>query len=353
MMHATVHDAALYAVKQDRTRARPENARVRYLDGWRGLALIGVLIDHYIGKHGVNTGRLGVEMFFILSGRLMAEILFVRDTTLRNFIARRVSRIYPALFVFVIGMALVTWATGWNVPSFGQFLSAITFTANYARLWIGEDRVMDHIWSLCVEEHSYILLGVVALAWRRWRFPLVPALIALALAFMLNGAIETALGLPYETVYWRSDTRAASILAGGIAFLLLRREAPPLLAGSWMPLILGVAGVVLSFKAVPDPIKHSLGTVCLAMSLVLMARAPSFARAILEHPLLVQTGLWSYSIYLWQQPFFRLGVAMHVPRLALLPLAVVIGVISFHVVEQPARRWLNGRWHAHRDIVRG
>ncbi len=327
--------------------------RIRYLDGWRGAALIGVLIDHFLIKRGINTGRLGVELFFVLSGRLMAEILFVRQTPLPNFFARRVARIYPALFALASCLLLVSVAAGAQDVSIGQFLSTITFTTNYTHLWIGASNVLDHAWSLCIEEHMYILLALVALAWRRWQFPLVGVLGTIALAMMINGAVETAMGLPYETVYWRSDARGASILVGALAYLLLHRDVPQALSGRWVPVALGVAGLLLSFNIVPDPVKYSLGAVCLAGSLVLMERAPAFALAILEHPLLVRVGLWSYSIYLWQQPFFRLAKNMDIPRWWLLPLGIIAGVASYYAIERPARHWLNAHWHTRRDVVRG
>lgn len=344
---------AISATQQAGAKPAVHTTRIHYLDGWRGAALIGVLIDHFLIKRGINTGRLGVELFFVLSGRLMAEILFVRATPLSNFFARRVSRIYPALFTLATCVMVIATLTGLGEPTLGQYLSTITLTANYARLWNGGTGVLDHAWSLCIEEHMYILLGLVALAWRRWRFPLVPALAAIALVFMINGAIETAMGLPYETVYWRSDARGASILTGAIVYLLWHRDVPAMLSGRWAPIILGVLGVALSVKYVPDPVKYSLGAMCLASSLVLMERAPAFALDILRHPLLLRLGILSYSIYLWQQPFFRLASNTDTPRWWLLPAALMAGVAGFYAIEQPARRWLNRYWHTRRDMVRG
>lgn len=51
--------------------------RILYLDGVRGLAIVLLMVGHFLTTRGVNFGRLGVELFFVLSGRLMAEILFV------------------------------------------------------------------------------------------------------------------------------------------------------------------------------------------------------------------------------------------------------------------------------------
>jgi len=85
------------------------SAIISALDGWRGLAILGVLFDHFVTKSGINLGRFGVELFFVLSGRLMAEILFVQKMPL-DFFLRRFSRVYPALFVFVLAMGLTSLA---------------------------------------------------------------------------------------------------------------------------------------------------------------------------------------------------------------------------------------------------
>ena len=71
-------------------------------------------------------------------------------------------------------------------------------------------------------------------------------------------------------------------------------------------------------------------------------RADRRILAILSHPGLVRMGLYSFSIYLWQQPLIRLSEKGHV-WLALICLAVC-SAASFYLVEQPARRFLNKRW---------
>ena len=102
-----------------------------------------------------------------------------------------------------------------------SILSTLTFTYNYYSIYVEHTPVLDHIWSLCIEEHTYIMLAIIALLSRKYRFDPIKPLIALCLLFLANGALLTfSQHLDYYNVYWRSDTRSASILIGVISFCL-------------------------------------------------------------------------------------------------------------------------------------
>lgn len=321
---------------------------IPYLDGWRGLAILGVFFGHFITAQGINLGRLGVELFFVLSGRLMAEILFVRNKPLAEFYLRRLSRIYPALIVFV-GLLVAATVLFGDGPSIHQALAALTFTMNYAGPIIGPAPALGHIWSLCVEEHMYVLLGIVAYIHRRRKLPLIPLFVILIAAGVINGIIQSQAGGNYYEVYWRTDVRGASLLMGVVAYLALpggTGERVPWLA----PALLAV-GVALNFNTVPDMIKYSLGSASLAASLVLMPGASRGILSTLEHPLVIRVGVWSYSLYLWQQPFYTLGLPTWL-NLLFIPVVFIVALSSFYLIEQPARLWLNGlvgRWIASRQ----
>jgi peptidoglycan/LPS O-acetylase OafA/YrhL len=320
-------------------------ARIPYLDGWRGLAIIGVLTDHFLFSHPINPGRLGVELFFVLSGRLMAEILFERAAPLPAFFIRRAARIYPALAVFVLTIFAVAKLTGvFRIP-FAALLSALTFTANYYSIYGSRVTVLDHIWSLCIEEHVYLLLGVVALLARRWGLHPFNAIVALAGLFIVNGMIRTwGFGADYYAVYWRTDVRGASILIGAATYLYFARPGLPAIfsAHRALPLLAGAAAILLNLQIVPDPIKYSLGTVCLAVCLcTLPSIRPAFL-AVLETHWLGWIGMVSYAVYLWQQPFAQ--IAEPVWRVVSLPLVLLCALVSFYLIEQPARAWLNRKF---------
>lgn len=322
---------------------RGHEARIDVLDGWRGFAVLGVLFAHFIVSSPINLGRFGVELFFVLSGRLMAEILFVKRMPLPKFYARRFSRIYPAMAVYVLTVLLLSSLTSAVEIDWPAALSALTFTYNYYAVFTEHAPELSHIWSLCIEEHIYILLGLLALAQRQWAVPVAPVIFALAAAFIVNGFVLTyGFGEDYYDAYWRTDVRGSSILLGAGTFLVLRQYLSGLDArtATIACVVLSAVAFATNFNAVPDPIKYSLGSACLALAVNLLEHVRGPVQQLLAAPALTAIGLASYSLYLWQQLFAKL--AWDIPsRFAMLLPAIAVGVLSYRLIEGPARRLIN------------
>lgn len=318
--------------------------RIAYLDGWRGAAILGVLIDHFIKTRFLNLGRFGVEMFFVLSGILMADILFVRKKRLRDFFPRRFSRTYPALLLFATTLFLAAQLSHLFHISPLAYLSAITSTTNYYSIYVERTPVFDHIWSLSIEEQTYLFLGIVAWSSRRFAFnPLIP-IIAGALFGFANGAIHTFIFHEnYYATYWRTDVRGASILVGAVTYLIFNSAENRLnrIHDGYVA-TLGILAILFSSDYLPDPVKYTAGTVFLAISLVLLHESPRGVMAFFSSRVMVAIGTISYSLYLWQQPFGKL--LRHTEKIAALPLVFLIAWASYRFVERPARAYLNNLW---------
>ncbi|MDP4005021.1 acyltransferase [Methylobacterium sp. NEAU K] len=311
------------------------------LDGWRGCAILLVLVGHFGTTRWINLGRFGVELFFVLSGRLMAEILFERATPIKTFFIRRAARIYPALIFFILSMIALHFAQGDGQHIYG-YVSALSLTYNYYHIWFPEVPIVDHVWSLCVEEHTYILLGIVALLWRRFQFPVFQVIAGLAALACLDGLVSSAIGQDYTIVYWRSDVRAASILFGAAAYLRIRQSEATGRYPAFLPALLLPISLLLNLNVVPDQLKYSLGSLLLAVSVALIPSAPAFLRKRLVSTPLVLFGLWSYSIYLWQQPFYVLHESLNdgISKALVVP-AITTGILSLLLIERPLREYLN------------
>jgi len=323
---------------------RAARTRLAYLDGWRGLSIALVLIGHFFPVPGINLGVLGVEFFFVLSGRLMAEILFIERFPLKKFFKRRFSRIYPALLMFVIA-AMIGLAGTFVAFKWKAALTALTFTYNYAGIFVNRAGALDHIWSLYVEEHSYVLLALISVV-VSGRANVVRLLVALSLLAMANGAISYwVFGMDYETSYWRTDVHIASILLSAAICLLKADGRLPAFLRKQPAALAAAAGAVLLFlDPVPTPVHYLLGVPLLALAVNTLDFAGGYLTGLLSSRPMVMLGLWSYSLYLWQQPFYKFVYDRNVTPIPMLAAVFACALASYYIVEKPARGWLNHNW---------
>ena len=185
--------------------------RLAALEGLRGYAAFLVFLVHAFGLllarvYGVDAdgtwvmgdtsfarlvavflfrSHYGVDLFFVLSGLLMADLALRRWPGTGRFLARRLVRIYPAYAVAAIIAALVT------VAWFGGTLTPGTVAGNVFLLQgffaLGIPALNPVSWSLSYEMAFYLLVPLLALAWRACggrappsaRFALAIALIAI------------------------------------------------------------------------------------------------------------------------------------------------------------------------------
>jgi len=151
-------------------------SRVHGLDTLRSLAIVSVIVFHIYVFHGaasvpamllpaVKMGWMGVDLFFVLSGYLIGSQLlrpYLADARPRlwTFYRNRFYRVLPAyLVVLLLYCVLPAWREFPHLAPLWQFLS---FTQNLTIDYrIGQS--FSHAWSLCVEEHFYLLLPLIVL----------------------------------------------------------------------------------------------------------------------------------------------------------------------------------------------
>lgn len=321
------------------------------LDGWRGFAILLVLIGHFGGDgYFPNLGSSGVDLFFVLSGRLMAEILFVREMVLRRFFFRRFSRVYPALLAFVLVSGILLSPTSMNPGAIG-ILGGLTFTLNYLIVETGTFvPIFDHIWSLCVEEQSYIALAITAILLRGASVRVIGcSILVLGLAALLNGIVQyDVYGRNPFIVFWRTDVAAAPIFISAAIFLLFgTRLNQPVL--EWVVPIGFFGGII--FRVLGDPAWVFFGakSVLMSVSVCAIGSSTRFTKALFEGSLIRRFGCMSFSLYIWQQPFHVAVLKGMILQPIALALAICCASISFYLVEQPARARLNVWYERRRD----
>jgi peptidoglycan/LPS O-acetylase OafA/YrhL len=138
--------------------------RIKRLDILRCAAVLLVIAAHAnIFPLTSRVGWVGVDLFFVLSGFLISGLLYSeykkrRDISFRRFFIRRGMKIYPAFYVLLLA-TFIGQLVFWHAPPqpFSSYLREILFVQNY------HFAIWTHTWSLAVEEHFYIGLGLLLL----------------------------------------------------------------------------------------------------------------------------------------------------------------------------------------------
>jgi peptidoglycan/LPS O-acetylase OafA/YrhL len=171
---------------------------------FRGIAVLAVLLFH-LGLPGFNSGFLGVDIFFVISGYLMQH-LYGRGITARDFYNRRARRILPAYY----GVLIATLAVGFFMllPSeFGETVDQGIFAAillSNIGHWTLNPYFSNldfspflHFWSLGVEVQFYVLFPLVLALTRRFPWLLV---VGLAASLLLCVAVDFV--SPKTSFFW-------------------------------------------------------------------------------------------------------------------------------------------------------
>jgi peptidoglycan/LPS O-acetylase OafA/YrhL len=117
--------------------------------------------------------------------------------------------------------------------------------------------------------------------------------------------------------------------------------SPACLAGGLLLLLSG---------ALPAFWRFGVGTALLAVSVSTIDFSYTRFRHLLASPMLTWLGLISYSLYLWQQPFF-MSAKIGVPVFPCILLSLLCALWSYFRIEQPARRFINERWSVRKRLA--
>ncbi|MSR19777.1 MAG: acyltransferase [Gemmatimonadetes bacterium] len=357
-------------------RDAPERGYLPYIDGLRGVAVLAVVAYH-LGVVWLPGGFTGVDIFFVISGFVVSASAdrLERTTPLASmlrFYARRVRRIVPALVVCLLvtgvagGLFIPAAWLSQTILNTGQ--AAFAGVSNWVIAATGGDYFSPaaefnpyvHTWSLGVEEQFYLIFPVLLLPWslggrKRWASVALFGLGGAASLVVASGLLEDA-GRDAEAFY-RTTSRFWQLAAGVLLYQVIRLTGLSLgtrsHAGVWA--LARSAGIGVSAGLVllgllfarpggtpwPHGLLPVLGTVGL-LGLVYVGGRDGWVARTLSLPPVVGTGRISYSLYLWHWPVFVLfrwttGLDTTLARVAAVSLALLLALLSYHLVEGPLR----------------
>ncbi len=336
------------------------------LDTLRALAILMVIPFHlwqalkveFVGntvKTVVKHGWAGVDLFFVLSGFLIASQLFesLRSEGKINFgrfYFKRSLRILPSYY-FVILLYYI-WPDFREKPDLGPSGSFVFFWMNYRE----KAAAFSHAWSLCVEEHFYLLFpAVVAICAARPRL-FRPAII-LPLALLVEPLLRLylwSIDTPFfPTIYRQSHTHFDGLLVGiGLALIRIKRPLwwTKLTSKPWLTISLGLVLVGCGMALYTDlkvatSYALSLSLVGLGFGFFLLAAmSPEFWLARWKIPGASTIATLAFALYLTHKQMIHLATLLisnyREQKLATVLTATFLSLLAaaviHFVIERPA-----------------
>ncbi len=332
--------------------------RIQFIDGLRGLAVLIILCFH-LNPNLLKGGFVGVDIFFVISGFLITQIIAneIKDKnfSFARFYARRIRRIFPALFVMLSASAIAAiFLLG---PSeFRAFFKDFRFASAQASNILFSKTVdyfalrheaspLLHTWSLGVEEQFYFVWPF--LLYFSYKFlGLKKIYVTLTALFFLSlGLSEYLLQTTPLHAFYLLHARAWELALGGIIAL---RIIPPLTKAQHINLA-SLSGLILIILAVLLTDQKTFPGIwallpCLGAGLIIYSAQQK--TGIIHHALsnkaLVWTGLISYSLYLWHWPliiFFKMADTGSVEESLTIPQQIGIALASF-IFAAASYKWI-------------
>jgi peptidoglycan/LPS O-acetylase OafA/YrhL len=336
----------------------------RSLDGLRGLAILMVICHHfgvnyYLHGSGVFIeSDTGVQIFFVLSGFLITTLLIKEklktgDISLKHFYIRRLLRILPVAYLFLIVLIILNTCLHLQIQLI-DFIASFLFFKN---LSLRNEPYTAHLWSLAAEEQFYIVFPFL-LSYNTNRYFIIALAVIVgvpAIAIMGNYHVSVLFANPtiafITKVIMYSFWKGPVIILIGSVFSILMFKGiikPERVASKYFLsfILLAVAIVIHSrtFVFYTKYVSEYLSAILIAYAMVLCVNTRNLLSVILENGILVKIGILSYSIYIWQQlfigrpawqPWLQMlsGSPVYVIILAKVIATFMIAALSYYLFE--------------------
>ena len=345
------------------------------LDGLRTVAVYLVVLFHS-ELTWMRGGFIGVDLFFVLSGFLVTNVMLAEHRTtgsiqLRRFYARRVRRLLPAALIAIVLICLLASVTEPRLVAMSfvnDARSSLLYVANWNFLGASTNYFADdvnkspflHFWSLAIEEQFYFAFPLLLVVLTKFAKPLKKfknLIFGIGALFVVSLALQifTQQSNPMRA-YYATDTRVYQLAAGALlaVFLLRRNEhlgAPltkipfrvaltPLALFAFIALAIGDGWFFSSLSASNRGILAT--AIAVGLIWLLEPHFPSPLQRVFASKHSTYLGRISYGTYLWHWPLIVLSkplISLSPVELALFATigATALSALSYELIEAPIR----------------
>ena len=278
------------------------------IDGLRGIAISLVLLFH-IWPEYFSFGYVGVDIFFVLSGYLITQIIYTKlesnSFSLKEFYRNRIRRIFPALIVVLLATSFIGYLFMFpsELKQLGQHIKSSAFFYENFRL-IGEVGYWDesatlkpllHFWSLAIEEQFYIFWPLILILLYKVRLNIV---LTLAILFLILFTVPLIAEIDK---FYHTLSRAWELALGGLVFIISYKHKNifDLLNKYKIFIYLGFfISIAISYNNISFSTFKTFIVVFFS-ALLILSLSHDKSKTIFSNNVLVFIGLISFPLYLW------------------------------------------------------
>lgn len=321
------------------------------IDGLRGIAISLVLIFH-IWPEYFSFGYVGVDIFFVLSGYLITQIIYTKlesnSFSLKEFYRNRIRRIFPALIVVLSTTLIIGYLFMFpsELEQLGKHIKSSAFFYENFRL-IGEVGYWDeaavlkpllHFWSLAIEEQFYIFWPLILILLYKVRLNIV---LTLSVLFLILFTIPFIIEIDK---FYHTLSRAWELALGGLVFIISYKHKNifDLLNKYKIFIYLGFfISIAISYNNTSFSTFKTFIIVFFS-ALLILSLSYDKSKTIFSNNILVFIGLISFPLYLWHYILisythifgFEIDVII---GLSLIFLSILLSYLTYRYVEIYAR----------------
>ena len=338
--------------------------------GLRGIAVVAVILFH-LNIFSITNGYLGVDIFFVISGYLISQIIYGeienKKFSIKNFYIRRIKRLMPMVF-FIILLSIPIFSYIMIPHLLVEFsksvISVLFFYSNFFFFYntdyfssAAEFKPLLHFWSLSIEIQFYILFPVfVVLIYRSFRKNLKEIILFFFIFFLLLTLLTNHSFLNKLDGSWINTlfsfyfpfARIWELLLGSTAFFYTNNfKKNNLIIKNFLSLsgliIVIISLTLISKKSNNPDILNFIVTFGVFLILVFYDKK-NISSIILSNKIFLNVGLISYSLYLWHfliisffknyliEEDFLLKI-----KLLIIFLSFLLSILSYNLIEKKFR----------------